>query len=382
MRKVISPKHRPDWRKIKAIVFQSDDWGFCGWSPDQEAYQQLKDIYYKAYREKGLELGKSTLEAPEDMERLFQVLERHRDNRGRHPIFQAAYIMANPDYEKIKKGRFKEYHDMVIPQVPDRWKRGDFIAKAREGIKRGVWLPVYHGNSHFNVLKWLEGLAKEDHWGLEAFSCRTSINGSLDDDFEYGQGLNFQSQEEIISKGLKRFSQVFGYCPQSAVLPGYVWQMNTEKALAKNGIKVIQGKNYQVINRRITDKIIGKGLNLLGYKSSDKSWQIGMGDYNPKLKLFYLNRNVYFEPWGKRDSETLHGTSGAYSQIISAWDRNEPAVIVTHRINYVYLYQPFLEENLAQLDQLLDKIQKNHPEAVYLTDYEVLQLYTTGSCDL
>ena len=98
-----------------------------------------------------------------------------------------------------------------------------------------------------------------------------------------------------------------------------------------------------------------------------------MGDYNPKLKLYYLKRNVYFEPFGREDSK--HGAEGAYRDIVSAWNNNEPAVVCTHRINYVYLDDGWVAENLRQLNLLLSMIQTEHPEAVYMTDWELVHLY-------
>ena len=369
---VLSSPGNVDWEKRKIIVFQSDDWGLCGWCPDLEAYREVLD---KDENLRYLEHGKSTLESPEDMERLFDVLLKYKGGDGRPPIFQAAYIMSNPDYDAIRESGCKIYSDLVIPEVPSRWQRGDFIAKAKEGIKMGLWHPVYHGNSHFNRFKWIKLIRAKDKTTMLAFKHQTFIN--MSDSYEYDPKLKTAQQETSISTGIRRFYDVFGYYPKSAICPGYVWQNKTEKILAKYGIKVIQGKNLQEIKRSFPAKVRGKLINWMGQKASDKPWQISMGDYNPRLKIYYLNRNVYFEPFGGRNPQ--HGAEGAYKGIVSAWERNEPAVVCTHRINYVYLDDKWVEESLNQLDLLLSKIQTEHPEAVYLTDWEVVQLYEKGT---
>ena len=359
------------------IVFESDDWGFCGWTPDPDAFNSLYKVVDGSFEEMWL---KSTLESPEDLDRLFAVLSKYTGGDGRPVVFQPAYIMSCPDYEAIKADGYKAYKDMVIPDVPSRWQRGDFLAKAREGIKRGIWHPVYHGNSHFNPKRWMKLLAQGDERTVFAFKFQSLVDGTSQDSYEYDPDLSTSEQEETISIGLERFCEVFGYHPKSCIAPRYVWQNRTEKLLAKYGIKVIQGKNLQEVQRSFSDKVRGKMINFMGKKASDKTWQISMGDYNRALDLTYLTRNVHFEPWGKDEScYKARGACYAYSKILSAWENNEPAIVSTHRINYVYLDEQWVEENLRQLDSLLNRIQTNHPEAVYLTDWEVAQLYRNGT---
>jgi hypothetical protein len=81
----------------------------CDWSPNLSVYKKLNDevFVYEGTNRQGIpiskEWGKSTLESPADMERLFQILEKHKGGDGRPAIFQANYIMAAPDYVAIKK---------------------------------------------------------------------------------------------------------------------------------------------------------------------------------------------------------------------------------------------------------------------------------------
>ena len=55
-----------DWRRLKAVVLESDDWGLCAWSPDDQAVRVLADS--PAYRSApGRRYGASTLESADDV---------------------------------------------------------------------------------------------------------------------------------------------------------------------------------------------------------------------------------------------------------------------------------------------------------------------------
>ncbi len=358
-----------NWKERKVIVFQSDDWGLCSFCPDLEAFNAL---FANSNDKKIYENGRSTLESPNDMERLFQILLKYKGGDGKPVVFQPAYIMSNPDYDAIKSSGYKVYSDMVIPKVPSRWQRGDFIAKAKEGIEKKIWHPVFHGNTHFNSFKWMEFVKSGDKTTITAFNYQVSKNVYRPNDYEFDPELRTEQQELSISLGIKRFYDVFGYFPKSAIAPTYVWQNRTERIFSKYGIKIIQGKNHQVINRNFFTKIRGKLANITGKKAYDKPWQISMCDHNPRLDIYYLNRNVYFEPFGNKNAK--HGAEKAFKDIVSAWERNEPAIVCTHRINYVYLDNNWVKESLNQLEILLAKIQNEHPEAIYMTDEELVSI--------
>ncbi|MDH5203936.1 MAG: hypothetical protein OEW69_11875, partial [Nitrospirota bacterium] len=315
------------------------------------------------------------LEKPADLDNLFAVLLKYRGGDGRHPVFQSNYVLSSPDYQGIAEWEYKTYKDLVIPDVPSLWERGDFIAKAKEGIKKGIWYPEYHGNTHFNRFVWEDLIKRGDKATLEGFRHQIFVNGKNIDNLEYDKKLSFKQQSYLLDIGISRYRKIFGYEPRSFVGPNYTWQLKTERALAERGIRAVQAKNRQRDERAFWEKIRGKVLDLLGKRSADKPWHITMGDYNPKLGIFYLIRNVDFEPRGKKDTETKSGAEEAYESIIAAWQKNGPAIVNTHRINYVYLDKRFVAENIRQLDWLLNKIQNKHPDAIYLTDWEVVQLY-------
>ena len=73
---------------------------------------------YEALKSKGLSMdGESerynkndTLASPDDLSSLFETLSKFTDKNGRHPVFTAVSLTANPDFERIKEGKFEQYY--------------------------------------------------------------------------------------------------------------------------------------------------------------------------------------------------------------------------------------------------------------------------------
>ena len=85
---VKEPKNSIDWKKQKVVIFQSDDWGYCGWSPNNAVYEKLKNTSWKTYivpESKIIHKGaKSTSSKPSfflikaELKSLFYYLKRYR----------------------------------------------------------------------------------------------------------------------------------------------------------------------------------------------------------------------------------------------------------------------------------------------------------------
>ena len=368
--KVIFPlSEKVQWNKLKPVLFHSDDWGWCGFCPDLKAADRLLGLFRMRYGKKADFLAKATLEKPDDLERLFAVLEKYEDHRGNPPVFQAAYVLGNPDYKKVEESKFQQYCDLPIPKVPRRWERGDFVSKAREGIKKGIWLPTFHGTSHFDPDRWLEDL-RNDPDVRTAFeeNCYLSKDSPIASCL---YAMESQDHRKRIEVGIRRFQEAFNFKPFSAVAPSYVWHPKVEGMLAEAGIKVIQGKNLQQIRSNLWHRIEGKMFNLAGYKHSYKLWQIRSGDRNVGYGIYYITRNVYFEPWGRKDDAVVLKT---LEQIRQAWEKDEPAVIITHRANYAHLDEEVVETNIKHLDRLLYMLVTQEDKVTFMTDEEIVRL--------
>lgn len=360
-----------NWSKHKTIVFESDDWGQCYALPDAAALRLAGPLFPPSLAFSAT----ATLERVEDLENLFGILERYAGSDGRKVIFQPNYIVANPDYEDARDGKF-QFID--LPAFPRRWERGQLISKALEGIERGVWYPEYHGSVHYDYRKWLYSTRKRDPQALASLEHdsialwavlqRTEFDTEreyYDSISELNSHVTPRQQRIDIQRGADVFERLFGRRPVSVAAPAYCWQNKTERIFSENGIKVVQAKNRQ--NRPIQwpERILNRIRRTWGRPSRPVP---AMGSTNSGVR--YLWRNGDFEP------VSSHGAKDALSQIQSAWSRNEPAIVSSHRVNFVNQSDAIREHGLREFDLLLGAVTRNHPEAVFLTDNEVGQLYS------
>jgi hypothetical protein len=346
----------------KIIVFDSDDWGMLG-IRDLEGFERLKA--------KGYNIGQKdcdyySLELPEDLDALYSVLSKHRDSFGLPPIFTCNFIVARPDYEKIIKSGFREYHFLDISQgAPGMWENRDELFNTyKEGIKRGLVFPGYHGLCHFNYDAWLVALRNGEPDLQECVKGHMSYIPSLRRDtfnYEYLAKVNpitflpLSVQEEKIKKGIAVFKQIFGFSPVFSIAPKCVWNSDTEQIWHKYGIKYIGAGNRR-------PGMVDLPGNRLGEKN-----QWGM---------IYLIRNVNFEPIRK------NACQDAFIEIDFLFKAQQPAIIETHCINYLSSIRNFREKSLEQLDNLLHLIEEKYPDVVYLTSKQFGDILENGFCYL
>lgn len=373
--RVESSKYQIDWRLHPVIVFESDDWGATRLFNNAETLDNniifLNSMWSKRYKD----YIHATLESPADLKKLFAVLNKHRGADQLPAVFTANYVMCSPDYEKIKEDQYNRFYNLCLPAVPKSWERGDFLSTAREGIQAGVWVPEYHGMLHANPNIFMERLNSFDNTTRQLFDTESYAGMNGENCPEYDPKVSIDQQRAMIKEGIGIFIKVFGTAPTSSVSPFYVWQQRTEEILASQRVRVIQGKNVHTMRgEALIDKLMGKVLNISGYRSSNRGWQIRMGDRNVKTGLTYLLRNVKFEPMVLKESENIDDIVGTILQLLAA---NQPVVVSTHRFNYVSL-DPRKNVYIRLLDDLLRKIERVRPDVVYLTDSELAQLFELG----
>ena len=92
-----------------------------------------------------------------------------------------------------------------------------------------------------------------------------------------------------------------------------------------------------------------------------------MGAYNPLEDVIYLNRNVFFEG---------HSAAEAFPVILRHWAEGEPAIVSTHRANYVSLRRENADRGYAKLEDLLGRLTAKGVR--FLTTAEVGDLYRQG----
>ena len=364
-----------DCSQTPAVVFQSDDWGACRVFNNLEEAERVSKYLDGNYVRYNGEAVRSTLEKPEDLDRLFTILLKHTGGDGLPAVYTANYVTCNPDYSAIRRKNFKELFTLEIPAVPSNWERGDFITKAKEGMDLGVWDPQYHGMLHMNPFQWMKLLRRRHEQTRALFDSQSFAGMNGINCAEYSKTETEKEQRLLVSKGLEAFKKAFGYHSHSAVAPNYVWQPKTEKLLAERGIKVIQGKNLQAKNSSVFGRVKDKIVKWRGIESANRHCEIEMGDRNIGLGIIYLVRNVTFEPLIQNG---IAAVEKALETIRRLWSEGQPAVICTHRFNFTALNESLRNESFMAMDALLDGIEKLNPNVRYLTDWELGQQYLKG----
>lgn len=354
----------PGWRtNRKIIVFESDDWGSIRVRSNNDT---------KALEKAGFSFeGKSfyqydALESNKDLELLFEVLSKYRDFKGNNPIFTFVGNIANPNFEKIENSGFNKYYWEPFTDTLKRYPKHDNVFNLhKEGIEKKLTYPVFHGREHLNVQRWLRLLKQGNKSVLLAFkhglcSPMFGINneplGELPAAFELELTSDLDYQKDIISEGLDKFEKIWGFNARYFVPPNGPFNNSLENELYKGGVEYILGTKKQ-------REPMGNGI----YKTRLHS--LGMKNHYGQT---YLTRNAHFEPGIIEGELYKNAIENGLSVINRAFRWNKPAVISSHRINYLgFLNSQNRENGLRKLDLFLKQVIKQWPEAEFMTSVEL-----------
>ena len=346
------------WRtNNKIIVIESDDWGSIR-MPSTKTFDHLvqrgftiADDPYCKY---------DSLERNVDLERLFDVLSNHKDSTGRSPVITGLCLMANPDFELIREHDFSSYFYKTLPDTLLHSSGSTEVLELwNEGKAKRIFDPQFHGREHLNVNFWLKDLQEGNPDTLEAFNSGVwgvYSNRILKDyqaafNIEFEEDLNYQ--HEVIIDGIDLFNLYLGYKPTFFVPTNGPFNLSLSKTLAKKGIKYILLDKFQ--KEPLTGNKIRRHFHYLGKRN--------------KYGQVYMSRNVAFEP---SQFPKLDNVNTCLRDISLAFQLNKPAVISTHRLNYIGAhYEENSRKNLKLLDNLLGQIIKRWPEVEFITSEEL-----------
>lgn len=341
----------------KLLVLESDDWGSIRVS-SKNAY----DKFLKA----GIPVDKcpynsnDSLESNMDLENLFEQLCSIKDSNGNHAVLTANNIVANPDFEKIKASGYTEYHYEIFTETLKHYPQHNRVIDLyKEGIGKGIFIPQFHGREHININNWFNYLQKGDKPTLMAFDqnmftiargvgslCR---NENLDGFGTYS--LNQLTElQNIIVEGCNIFEKLWGYKSKSVIAPCYIWHPIAEKYFSENGIEFIQSGRVQLIP--------GMEGQALTYKRKFT------GQKND-LNQIYTIRNVTFEPVTDRNKDWV---DSCLNEISVAFRWKKPAIVSTHRVNYIgSINKVNSEKNLLLLKKLLQEVKNRWPDIEFVS---------------
>lgn len=349
----------------KIVVFESDDWGMI---------RMASKSAFNFFQKKGFPVDKCVyssndmLESNEDMEALFEILESVKDKNGNSAIFTANNIVANPDFKKIREGGFQEYFYEPFTETLKRYPNHDQVQNLyKKGMEAKIFHPQLHGREHLNVERWMRALQSKDvstHLGFqqnmfslikdgEISSCRKEYLDALGGD---EKNNNF-SYIKIIDEGCHLFKSIHGFASQSFIAPCYTWSSSINLDLKRNGILFLQGGRVQK-EPKASKKGFSKKYHYLGQQNQH-------GQY-------YMIRNASFEVCENPNKDWV---DSCMKEIETAFKFKKPAIISSHRVNYIGGIHPAnRSQSLKLLDFFLQKIIKTYPEVEFMSSDQLGQL--------
>ena len=200
----------------------------------------------------------------------------------------------------------------------------------------------------------MEALRKRSAAIMVTFDQETTFSGNGDYNFmevlDYNTPADLGLMKEALADGLSMFEQIYGFRSKSFIPPCYTWNSDIEEVLNANGVKYIQGLVIQSVPTG-TFEIYKKKYHFLGSRNA-------FGQY-------YLVRNCFFEPSLSKVNDPV---GECLSRINIAFRWHKPAVISTHRINFMgSLDKGNRSDNLLLLNELLNRITKHWPDVEFMT---------------
>lgn len=348
----------PGWcTKRHIVVIESDDWGAIR-MPSREVYDRLLSEGYRV--DKNVYESNDSLAREDDLTALFEVLNKHRDRNGKHPIITANCVVANPDFEKIKASGYQSYYYERFTETFRRYKGCEHSFELwKQGMNEGLFKPQFHAREHLNVAKWMHDLKNDDEdtrhvfdYGIMGLFPKGQYQNYYQvalDDSEY----QFQPLNEVVSEGLDLFENIFGFKSKTFIAPCYTWRPELEKTLFEKGVLGLQGMVYQ-------------------FNPGGKSIRHFMGTSN-KYGQVYTIRNCAFEP--------AHGSGveECLSRINYAFRWLKPAVISAHRINFIgAIFEENRIKHLKEFDILLSEMFKRWPDVEFMSSDHLVELITNN----
>lgn len=293
-----------------------------------------------------------SLATSSDLENLFEVLTHYHDNTSNNPVFTAISIVANPDFNKIQESNFKDY---FFEPFTDTLKRFPGCERSynlwKEGINQNLFIPQMHGREHLNVITWMNSLRnnekqtrmcfEEKFWGF--YPDQNELKGvDFLSAFLLHEPNEINYHKQVIIEGLDLFEKLFCYRAKYFVPPNGKFNNELNFTLAQHGIKL-----------RSVSKIQNEPI---GFNKKNKRFHwLGKQDISG---IRYITRNCFFEP-SKPGRDWI---DSCLNDIKIAFRWNKPAIISTHRVNYVgSLNLDNRDKGLKQLKILLKEMLRNWP---------------------
>lgn len=347
----------------KILVIETDDWGTIR-MPNSEIGNRIK----KSSLGPKLSLFSSLdcLEKGEDLQKLLDVVSDFKDARGNNLILTLNTVMQNPDFKKIKESGFNEFAGKSFFDSYIHYWGEDLRSLWKKGMEEKLIHPQFHAREHLYYPLWLKDLKQGnpetrlafdlDFFGLETKTSSSKRKNYLHTYFPESEE-EFNVLKEDTSDGLRMFKETFGYPSLTFIATNFTWPKELETVLSKEGVKGIQ---CQLGNTQIDFK-----------NSSKKIVRYFTGQKNMENQM-YAVRNVRFEPY---ESDQTDWVKKCLKEIENAFFWKAPAILTTHRINFVSgMDEAHRDRNLKLFQTLLSEVLKKYPEIEFMSSDSLIRL--------
>lgn len=367
--------------KRHLILIESDDWGSIR-MPSRKVFEKLQAM--GDHPEKDAFLSNDCLENCSDLNRLYDVLESVTDQNGHSAVITANFATANPDFDRIDIENGNYEFEPFTETYKRYYPNENVISCVKNGMQRRLFFPQLHCREHMNVSRWMTDLKQGKRDTQIAFENRMiGINASFSKDNPFGYmdafNSNYSTDQElrgILYDAMRIFEETFGRKSCTFVASCFVWDDFLEKALADLDVRGIQSSCWQyrplgAMERNSEQNHITDNVNSLTRRIHFT------GQKNERGQLYSI-RNCEYEPaYHQNPGECA---AACFRQIGTALRNYKPAVISSHRFNYISSINPInAERNLEALLWLLKKIVKEYPDVEFITTEQLFYAMKTGA---
>ena len=343
----------------KLVCIYVDDYGSIR-VKDRKSYEKLKAA--------GIPMDSSryskfdTLSSTEDLQMLFEVLTSVKDIQGNHACLTPFVNIANPDFQKIRESNFTTYYREPFTETLKRngaTHEGSYELW-KQGLAEHIFHPEYHGTEHINVLRFMQALQQGHKTTRLAFDYECVALPLLPGDnplkhsttvFYIEKAEENESLKEDIRIGMTMFEQLLGYRPRQFTPGAGIYSPSLHPILKETGIDYINVNRYKAYP-------LGDGKFEKHFLYKGKRNEVGQR---------YVVRNCIFEPYFDDCSRNNAAVIGCLKNVEAAFRMHAPAIISTHRVNYVGgLESTHRDDSLQQLKELLTEIVKRWPDVEFM----------------
>ncbi len=328
--------------KEKYIIIESDDWGL-----ERALNKEALDWAGRKFGTDNFSRWTTdSLETPEDMDCLFEILEKYKSKFEYPPVITANFITHNIDY--------KDKNNLCFKSLSSGFNNEESSGNKKlydEGIKKKYIFPQLHGYSHYNISSvsdYFETSEGKEAFNNNFFFAKSTIRKNLS--FLQGEMSSSNLKSGNIKEAAAEFERYFGFKSKSFIPPTFIFDTDLTEILKQCGIQMLQSSNRLV--------------------SSDKN-KYSFPYFRKSKGIYRSVRNARLDP----HPEYKFFFEQCADSVGKAFETGNPAVIDFHRVNFAGKYAPeYRERTLTELDSLFDIIYKKWPDAKFINSQNLTEI--------